>query len=552
MTSQDFQLLQLVHQVQSHQVSNIRALLLGISMSLPVSTPQKLNIYHRLSSLPISEISPLQLTLLITLGPVGLVALFFILILLFRWIISTGIPVVLSRIGNHTTEKKLLQLTFPADTGKSAFATEELYRLLHTLSRQLTFWDSVMQRKNEYSLEIVSTKQDGIRYLLAAQPKFIDIISRNLLSYLPGIKITEVGDYLDSYLGNDVHKRPIGLIELKLSSHFALPLETQKTLSESDPISYLTGNMTKLIAGELISCQVIVSPVISSIHRDVTSEITNLRQRIYKGQPLTEAVQKNAFQKYVSLPLVSVLWFLIKSLWKIVSFAVMFVYSMAIGLFDTSGKSVPFFKAPTVILSQEILNPYEKELSEIIKTKIDQQLFETSIRILVVSPNPDEVSTRINGLLASFGQLGSPYQTFTVKKSLFPSHKNALNLFKLRQLSQSTSVNPNPILSTSEISDLYHFPFTDTTKTEGLVKLKSRELPAPLSFKKSTAHLDVMVGKNLYGGEETPVGLTHDQRREQFIGGEAGNPCQTRGKNPGIAFTPYIWLYFALLRLFGV
>ena len=62
-----------------------------------------------------------------------------------------------------------------------------------------------------------------------------------------------------------------------------------------------------------------------------------------------------------------------------------------------------------------------------------------------------------------------------------------------------------------------------TTKTEGLVKSKSRDLPAPLSLKRDTTKLDVVVGKNNYGGEETPVGLTQVQRHEHtYIVGKTG------------------------------
>ena len=218
MTTQNSQLLELIHQVNGHQISNLHTLLLSISMSLPVSTAQKLNIYHWLLSLPLPNLTPFQMTILYIVGPATLVVLFFVLILLLLWLVRTVVPFILSRLVKHTNDKKFLQLTFPADTEKSAFATEELYRLLHTLSRQMNFWDTVVQKKNEYSLEIVSTKKEGIRYLLAASPKFIDIISRNLLSYLPGIKVTEVDGYLDSYVGKNIKEdKSIGIIELKFS-----------------------------------------------------------------------------------------------------------------------------------------------------------------------------------------------------------------------------------------------------------------------------------------------------------------------------------------------
>lgn len=92
--------------------------------------------------------------------------------------------------------------------------------------------------------------------------------------------------------------------------------------------------------------------------------------------------------------------------------------------------------------------------------------------------------------------------------------------------------NENPILSSSEISDLYHFPYTDITKTEGMVKSRSKELPSPLSMKKSTTNLDVLVGKNSYGGEETPIGLSlHQRQTHTYLIGKTGMGKSTMLEN---------------------
>ncbi len=175
--------------------------------------------------------------------------------------------------------KIFLELTFPSDTTKSAYATEELYRLLHTLSRQKNFWDKILLRKNGYSLEIVSTRNEGIRYLLAADPNVIETIQYNLRSYLPGIRIRVVNDYLDPYLKHkEDNTKCLGLEEFKLSGHFALPLETQTALKEHDPISYLTGNMTKLASDELISFQVVTTPLLSSTHKKDLKEMQTIER----------------------------------------------------------------------------------------------------------------------------------------------------------------------------------------------------------------------------------------------------------------------------------
>jgi hypothetical protein len=78
------------------------------------------------------------------------------------------------------------------------------------------------------------------------------------------------------------------------------------------------------------------------------------------------------------------------------------------------------------------------------------------------------------------------------------------------------------VLSSSELADLYHFPNSNFTRTEGLVKSRSRELSAPLSLKNGTP-FDVVVGMNKYGGEMTPIGLTQGQRQKPtYIIGKTG------------------------------
>jgi hypothetical protein len=533
MTTPAVEQLQLLHQIQNHTLPVLNTLYLGIVLSLPfIPIGWKLGIYNFLTSpnagfLANIKLSPVAFVVFINFYPLITLAIVCLLGYLLVQLISqlfAGIRYGISRF-QKVPPKVFLELTFPSDTTKSAYATEELYRLLHTLSRQKGFWDRVLQRKNGYSLEIVSTRNEGIRYLLAAEANVIETIQYNLRSYLPGIRIRVVHDYLAPYLKHkDGSKTYIGLEEFKLSGHFALPLETQTALKEHDPISYLTGNMTKLVSGELISFQVVTTPLLSSTHRKDLKEMQILRRRMVKGEPLTPVLQKDFLQKVVSLPVISAFWMVIRIVWVIVWGLFNFVMEMVVTVANESSKTPRIIDTTPKVKPQQILNPYEQELSTIVKGKIDQTLFETSIRILVVADTSDEVNLRLNGLMAAFGQLSSSYQSLVTKHhGLFaPNIQSGLQSFKTRSLSQNT-IYSNPILSASELSDLFHFPYMDTTKTEGLVKSKSRDLPAPLSLKRDTTKLDVVVGKNNYGGEETPVGLTKIQRHEHtYIVGKTG------------------------------
>jgi hypothetical protein len=169
-------------------------------------------------------------------------------------------------------------------------------------------------------------------------------------------------------------------------------------------------------------------------------------------------------------------------------------------------------------------NPYEQEMGQTIKSKLDQQLYEVTIRILVSSPDNATHYSRLNALVDAFKPFSTTHQSIGVRQSvpwLAPRSKR-LEQFKARVLSPH-HVSQQTILSSSELADLYHFPNTDLTKTEGLVKSRSRELAAPLSIKHSETKLDVIVGANVFGGEVQEIGMTLAQRqRHTYIIGKTG------------------------------
>jgi ABC-type multidrug transport system fused ATPase/permease subunit len=525
MTATDTQIHQLIDQIKNNELSVRDLYLLYLSMQTPGSEAEKIGKYQWLTSLPLPELTPVTFAILIVFGPTLLVVIAVIVAFVIYRLIKNIIPFVLSRFTKSDNQKEFLQLTFPADTSKSAYATEQLYTLIHTIARQLSYFESVIHRKNEFSLELVSTKKEGIRYLLAAHPKFIDVISRNLMSYLPGIKISKATDYAALFSTTDQTIQNTHFIELKFSGHFSLPLTDQKVLSENDTISYVTGNMTDLRPDELIACQMVVSPVMSGVHSTVVSEVSKVRARIANNESVAPAVQKNIIQQMFSLPVLATIWLLLLIIWKINTFMIMFVASMVIGFFDTSGKSVPFLQRNKP--SSGTLDPYEQELSQRIKSKLDQPLFEVSMRIAVASKDKAMAQDRISGIVTAYSQLESKYQEFIQRKPLIPNKKALIESFKLRHLSNNSPINQNPIVSTSELADIYHFPYTKTTKTQDLVKVHSRELPAPLSIKNND-NLDVVFGKNTFGNADNQVGLTDDDRsRHVYIIGQTGSGKST-------------------------
>src|SRR6185295_3960110 len=48
--------------------------------------------------------------------------------------------------------------------------------------------------------------------------------------------------------------------EVKLSRHYAYPLQGQDDLSQSDPVAFIIGSMTKLEPGEAVAMQMVLAP----------------------------------------------------------------------------------------------------------------------------------------------------------------------------------------------------------------------------------------------------------------------------------------------------
>ncbi len=572
------EMLKLIHLVNNNNLPLPNILILEFLMKFPLpfqwfSVDSRIALYHYLIGIPFISslhISPWMLIILINIFPLlGLLAIVIFFALLYSLIRT--LPKIIGFIGKRfglvtVEELAFLELTIPQITTKSAYATEQLYSFLHTQGRRQNFLTGWFGYKKRYVLEIVSSRDEGIRFIFGVPLKEVDLIEHSLLSYLPGLKIKQVDDYLpDNKTLINTDDKTVGVIELKLSADFVLPLKKQKILTEHDPISFLTGVMTKLDHGDLVALQVLVTPIVSSVHGSILGRAQKFRDTIRAGKSIAPLLNPGVFGIFDSLrniPVVSVVYLCIKYFLIGCWWVVKFVFGIVVMFAPGSNGDHPMARtikssAERQIELQQVLNPYEQELQKAVKEKIDQGLFETSVRLLVMVGENHSFYSRASGFLSSLGPLSSTYQSL-VEKPANPFHlpfpnplvllhislpasfpkipsltsilvNKRLTDFKKRQLSNST-VSSNPILSTSELTDLYHFPYTDTTHAEGLIKSKSKDLPAPLSMKRSTTRLDVVLGKNTYGNEETAVGLTNDQHKSHmYVLGKTG-----MGKTTGI------------------
>ena len=394
---------------------------------------------------------------------------------------------------------------------QSAFSTNQLFGVIHSLERRASLIDKLFKIKHTISCELVSTKEEGIRYILRIPKDDVAAIKKSLLAYLSSIEIKEVEDYLPISTEESINSSwRIG--EFKLSKPFVIPLKDHTLLEEYDPIAYITSHMTKLQPQEMVVLQVICSPVISSTHANIISHIHKLRELLNNNLDISKNLGsdisiRGGLRQSSEFILRIFLNLLLLPLEILVSF-------MGNSNRDDSPLKL-LLKTKQKTIGE--LGEAKKQLHQKVATKINEPLFEASIRLFIKGNDDQTIGSRFAGIQSSLDNFSTTNQELKLKKSLVPMQWKLirqLEYFKLNhRLLSSIS---NPILSLTELSSLYHLPFTATTKTEDLINTKSPQLPPPLSLKKSTIKLDNVFAKNIYSGVETPIGLTLEERRRHL------------------------------------
>jgi len=437
-----------------------------------------------------------------------------ILVILLLIIFST----VFILIANYLRLKRAIKDKFvfievkpPYRSLQSAFSTNQLFGVIHSLERRASLIDKLFKIKHTISCELVSTKEEGIRYILRIPKDDVAAIKKSLLAYLSSIEIKEVEDYLPISTEESINSSwRIG--EFKLSKPFVIPLKDHTLLEEYDPIAYITSHMTKLQVQEMVVLQVICSPVISSTHSNIISHIHKLRELLNNNLDISKSLGSD-------ISIRGGLRQLSEFILRIFLNLLLLPLEILVSFMGNSNRDDSSLKLLLKTKQKTIgeLGEAKKQLHQKVAAKINEPLFEASIRLFIKGNDDQTIGSRFAGIQSSLDNFSTINQELKLKKSLVPMQWKLirqLEYFKLNhRLLSSIS---NPILSLTELSSLYHLPFTSTTKTEDLINTKSPQLPPPLSLKKSAIKLDNVFAKNIYSGVETSIGLTLEERRRHL------------------------------------
>ena len=396
-----------------------------------------------------------------------------------------------------------IEITPPANIAKTPEATEQLFAVIHGTRAARQLKDRLLSRSPVVSLEIVSTREEGIRYLLQVEESNAKNIQKAITSYIPDSRVKEVK------LSDDTE--PDEVIEFKQTGHYVLPLTLTSAFEQHDPLSYIIGAMTKLNDNEQITLQLIAMPV-------RLREADMLSHKILGNENILQQVRGKQ----------------LSALGRVAS-----IFNRATtGLTDLTGEIYMgttygyknYYESKSRTAQQQshmtkhdrparTLSAFELELMETMHHKVTQPLFQVNLRLLIKSPQAAE---HINALKSALdGYSVPPYQALKAKVRLpvLDSLRHEEAVQRLPSLSRRATL----VLASSELASLYHFPSSQISKTDNLITSLSRTLPAPVSLK-SSERLAITIGENHHHGVVTPIGLTEAEReRHMYIIGGTGN-----------------------------
>jgi hypothetical protein len=159
--------------------------------------------------------------------------------------------------------------------------------------------------------------------------------------------------------------------------------------------------------------------------------------------------------------------------------------------------------------------PLQQNQVQAISHKVSQPLFDVNLRILASAPSETRALEILHQLQSSFDEFGSPIlNQIKVRKFSKRLSKKLFYRFSFRIFSEKEII----LLSSGELASIFHFP-SPQLLTPHIKWLKTKQAPPPGNLPKE----GLLIGKNVFRGEEREVRiLTDDRRRHFYIVGQTG------------------------------
>jgi hypothetical protein len=331
-------------------------------------------------------------------------------------------------------------------------------------------WDRRLYGPPLLALEIVAREDGVIAFYAGCERRYLGHLERQIYAHYPEAEVRVAEDFTIFEYGDAIQ---VGRLRLA-RAHF-LPVASYKEL-EVDPMQALTGALANIQNKDAAVIQYILEPASKKI-----------RQRGRRAAKRTIAGKQ----------------------WDVGTGG------------SVAGVTGGFLTGREEIDRREQqaqnLTPRAQQRVELVEEKGAQPQFSVTIRLAVAARRPEEAERVFAGLVGAFAQYDLP--DLNSFKLTVPRGKNNF----LRDLIFRLPREGANILSTTELASLFHFPLP-TTGTPNMAWRGAKVAPLPAEVVAvRPAAAAVLLGKNVYRGQEKPVYLLEDDRRRHvYLIGQTG------------------------------
>lgn len=331
---------------------------------------------------------------------------------------------------------------------------------------------------NRYvSFEIIADGQ-MIYFYTAVPVTLLSTVQKALISGYPTIQIEQVDD--PNIFSKTSKLAGIAGGELELANDSYYPIATYKN-RDADPLAGILSSLSRLQQGEGAGIQILVRPA----HKKWAKNAKKYAKDLLDPEKI--AAEKHTPQKML----------------KEIAMAPI--------------KQPKYSKKLEEGTIKQDYQPdaINQKMSQLVEEKYAMPAFETMIRVIASSDDPNKSKATVQDILTGFAQMALPnsnqFKLVPAKSSeqlatdfifrFFPANKN------------------KTVLNSTELAGLFHFPGEDMQVSTPVIRKGAREVAAPADL----ADEGLILGSNLYRGQETVVRLTDDDRRRHvYIIGQTG------------------------------
>jgi len=387
----------------------------------------------------------------------------------------------------------VLRILVPKLNDKTPQAAEQMFAALHGIYRaEMAFQDYI-------SFEIAA--RDKYIYFYVCVPTHLkDFVQGQIYAQYPTAEIMEVNDYtMDEYARLQKGELKIAGADLQLVNNDVFPIKTFMSF-EVDPLSGITGVLSKVDKDEQVWIQMIIRPVNDSWHKKGMTYISRAKEgKLTNPNILAE----------------------------IIAVFFHFLAAIAKAIFENTAQES---KRSSEVTEVKLSSSDESGLKGV-ETKATKLGFATKMRVIVMTNSENAARSKIASIVGAFKQFN------VINLNGFQASPVSTSLDYWAAYQKRWFVDDGSVLNIEELASIYHLPSINVT-TPNIVwaGAKKGEPPANLPIADNIDSDDLAVfAKTNFRHLQHKFGIkTPDRRFHMYIVGQTGVGKSTMIENMAI------------------